>query len=316
MEDFRSEPFGSSRVTAMEVEWSGDDWQDHCELLFRERHGAGNFQTVPDTDRGDLGMDGFSVDDLGHCYQCYATEATDVGARYKAQRDKMTGDVRKLRRNADRIQELLGPVLIHRWIFVVPLHDSKELIAHARTKEREIKEAELPFIADDFRIVIQTEKDFAKELKLIESHTLARIGTLGAAAADQAVQELERNEPEQVRIMDEKLSRAVDDPAGIRKLMLRAAVDGGNIRTYLHREHPLTDEQVTEQVGLEEQQVLLERELGELTKHSLLSVKERMTKRLLDQVTAVRESDSDRISYGVVAQWLMQCPLDFPADQG
>ncbi|MFT3864078.1 MAG: hypothetical protein QM729_07390 [Solirubrobacterales bacterium] len=283
--------------------------------MFRELHGAGNFQRVPDTDRGDLGMDGFSVDDLGHCYQCYATEATDVGARYEKQRDKITGDLRKLRRNATRIEELLGPVALHRWIFMVPLHDSKELIAHARKKEAEIKEAGLPFIADDFRVVIHTEKDYAKELKLIESHGLARIGALGDGTADQAVQELEREEPEQVKVMDEKLSRAVGDPARVRKLMLRAAVDGGNIRAYLHREHPLTDEQVTEQVDLEEQTVILERELGDLKKSSLLSVKERMTKRLLDQVTAVRESDSDRISYGVVAQWLMECPLDFPADQ-
>lgn len=299
----------------MQVEWSGDDWQDHCELLFRELHGAGNFQTVPDTDRGDLGMDGFSVDDLGHCYQCYATEATDVGARYEAQRDKMTGDLRKLQRNAARIQNLLDPVAIRRWIFMVPVHDSKELIAHARKKEKEIKKAGLPFIADDFRVVIHTEKDYAKERKLIESHGLARIGALGDGAADQAVQELEREEPEQVKVMDEKLSRAVDDPARVRKLMLRAAVDGGNIRAYLHREHPLTDEQITEQVALEEENVILEREIGELSKSSLLSVKERMTKRLLSQVTAVRESDSDRISYGVVAQWLMECPLDFPSDQ-
>lgn len=299
----------------MQVEWSGDDWQDHCELLFRELHGAGNFQTVPDTDRGDLGMDGFSVDDLGHCYQCYATEASDVGARYEAQRDKMTGDLRKLQRNAIRIQNLLAPVVIRRWIFMVPVHDSKELIAHARTKEEEIRKAGLPFIADDFRVVIHTEKDYAKELKLSESHGLAQIGALGDGASDQAVQELEREDPDQVRVMDEKLSRAVDDPARVRKLMLRAAVDGGNIRAYLHREHPLTDEQVTDQVGLEERNVILERELGELGKSSLLSVKERMTKRLLEQVTAVRESDSDRISYGVVAQWLMECPLNFPADQ-
>lgn len=297
----------------MEEAWSGEDWQDHCELLFREHHGSGNFQRVPDKDRGDLGLDGFSIDDRGHCYQCFATEKTDLRERYEAQRDKMTGDLRKLRRNSDRIEDLLGPVKIRRWVFMVPIHDSKDLISHARTKEREIREAGLSFIDDDFRIVIHTEKDYAKELTLIEEHGLARIGALGAGATAEAIEDLEKREPDQVRTMDEKLARAVPDPVPIRQRMLRAAVDGGNIRGYLHREHPLTDERVAEQVDLEEQRVGLERDLGGLTGHSLLEVQERMAKRLAEHVRALHENDSDRLSYGVVAQWLMECPLDFPA---
>jgi hypothetical protein len=296
----------------MDVAWSGDDWQDHCEHLFREHHGAGNFQAVPDTDRGDLGLDGFSLDERGHCYQCFATEKTEVGARYEAQRDKMTGDLRKLSRNELRIQGLLGEQQIRRWVFMVPTHDSKDLIAHARRKEAEIKKQGLSFVASDFRILIHTEKDYEKELRAIEARGLARIGPLTEEDATEAVKELEAREVEQVRVMDEKLSRATPDPAPVRNLMLRAAVDGDNIREFLHREHPLTDELVAEQVAIEEQKVKIERSLGELSGKSLLTIQERMSKRLVDHVVAVREPDSERLSYGTVARWLMECPLDFP----
>jgi hypothetical protein len=74
----------------------------------------------------------------------------------------------------------------------------------------------------------------------------------------------------------------------------------------------LTDEQVAEQIGIEQQAILLERGLGELHKGSLRPIQRRLAERLAEKVPAIRDSDSERLSYGVLARWLMECPLDFP----
>src|SRR4051812_17856470 len=110
--------------------WSPDDWEEYCNGLFRERHGPTGYVRVPDRDRGDLGMEGYSMDGTGVIYQCYATEATEVGERYAKQRDKITKDLGKLVAKAERVAALLGDNVMGFWALVVPLYDSKELVIH------------------------------------------------------------------------------------------------------------------------------------------------------------------------------------------
>ncbi len=298
----------------MDVAWSGDDWQAHCDLLFGEHHGSGGYQRVPDTDRGDLGLEGFSIDGKGCSYQCYATEKTEVRARYEAQRNKMTADLGKLVRNKMRLEVLLGDHKLRRWIFMVPAHDSKDLIAHARKKEAELREAELPFLADDFAIAIQTETDFGREMAILESHGAATIGTVPEEVGDEDLQRLARDEAEQVQMMDQKLSKFLTDPTTVRAEMLRHAVDGGNIREHLRRNHPQTSEQVAGQLANERRDVLAERGLGELHRGSIREVRERLKGRFRDRVPALGDDQASRLAHATVATWLMECPLDFPEE--
>jgi hypothetical protein len=296
----------------MEETWSPDDWQAHCDLLCNERHAPGGYQRVPDTDRGDLGLEGFSVDGEGCGYQCYSTQKTEVGARYVAQRDKMTADLGKLVVNAKRLEKMIGAHPLRRWIFLVPVHDSKELILHARKKEAELRMAGLPFLAEDFAVVIQTEADFGKELAIVEGHGAATIGDLEETVEPAALERLEREEAEQVQTMDRKLLKIAADPTAAREQMLRSAVDGGNIREHLRRHHPQTGEQVARQLSIERRDVLAERELGELHSGSVTQVRRRLEARLQVKVTAVGDSEANRLSHAAVAAWLMECPLDFP----
>jgi hypothetical protein len=55
------------------------------------------------------------------------------------------------------------------WILVVPEHDSKELVAHARTKAQEVRERCLSFLDGHF-LGIQTDgANFAVERAVIEN---------------------------------------------------------------------------------------------------------------------------------------------------
>ena len=300
---------------AVTVDWSGDDWQEYCERLFNERHAPAGYQRVPDKDRGDLGLEGFSLDGEGCAYQCYASEATGVGERYVAQRDKMSADLRKLLRRADRVAELLGEHRIRRWIFMVPIHDSKELVIHARRKEAELRAANLDFLAPDFVIVIQTEADFPRERALLASAGAAVIGLIALEDGPVAVDQLRRNEADQVRLMDDKLARAIpaaETAIDVRERMLRAAVDEGNIRDHLRRTHPEIHEAVERKLAARRREVENERDFGQLHRGSIGQVKRQLEDALANDVPAVGVDHAERLASGTIARWLMECPLDFP----
>src|SRR5262245_25188814 len=98
---------------------TGDEWQDLCLRVLHEHHGAGELIEVPDDDRGDGGLEAFSLD--GCAYQCYAPENEPLSAklRYEKQRDKMTKDVGKFIGNAAKIEALVPEgVKIRRWILL------------------------------------------------------------------------------------------------------------------------------------------------------------------------------------------------------
>jgi hypothetical protein len=299
----------------MEADWSGEEWQEFCDPLFAERHAPSGYQRVPDRDRGDLGIEGFSLDGEGCAYQCYACEQVGVRERYESQRDKMTVDLGKLVKNRERVAALVGTHQLRRWVFVVPLHDSKELVIHARKKEEELREKGLPFLAGDFTVVIQTADDFATERALVEERGAATIAVAREEVAEAAVEQLAAEEAEQVRTMDQKLAKVSDDPARARGLMLRQAVDGDNILEGLKSHHPLIREQVARQIDTERRNVLAEREVGELHRGSVTGVRERLEGRLREQTAAIGDDGANRLSHATVARWLMECPLDFPESE-
>ena len=298
----------------METVWEGEDWQDYCDALFGQRHAPAGYQRVPDKHAGDLGLEGFSVDGTGCGYQCFASQAEGVRARYESQRDKMTADLRKLGAYRDRLEKLLGEHRIQKWIFVVPVHDSKQLVAHARTKEVELRGNGLPFLADNFTIVVQTEEDFVREKAALDVAGASTVGTVPEAVDAEAIERLRHDEAEQVQTMDRKLAKVADPAAVIdtRERLLRAAVDGGNIREHLRRSHPQTNERVERQVAIERRDVLAERDFGNMHSGTVLDVQRRLEHRLNDKVPGLGDDQSSRLAHSVVARWFMDCPIDFP----
>jgi len=292
--------------------WSGDDWEEYCDPLFAERHAPAGYQRVPDRDQGDLGFEGFTVDGSGCAYQCYADEQPDLKSRYEGQRDKMSEEVRKLILRKARVGELIGVHVLHRWVFVVPIHDSKQLVSHARRKEMELKEAGLDFIAEDFAIVIETAENFVIERAKLEDFGAATVTVVADDVDEAAVATFKREEAEQVVTMDRKLQKVIDRPAVIRDRMLHHALDEANIRENLRRNHPLTAERVTRQIEIERRNVLDRRDLAELHKGSIVAVREKLATDLQKTASAIGDDQASRVAHGTIARWLMECPMDFP----
>lgn len=151
-------------MTSLNVRfWEGEEWEKHIQLLLKRHYGPGNYQEVPAKHVGDFGIEGYSIN--GCAYQCYATqEPCTTQQRYDAQRDKITTDIGKFIRNEPELVKLFGGTLIRRWILIVPVSESASLVQHASKKSKEVLRAGLPYVSDDFKVIIDTDSCFAKEI--------------------------------------------------------------------------------------------------------------------------------------------------------
>jgi hypothetical protein len=164
--------------------WKPNDWEDHCQLLLKKRYASppGSYQHIPATTQGDCGLEGYAVDGTG--YQCYAAQDWANSAQlYEKQRNKITRDIGTFISRQDELVEILGTIKISLWNLFVPYWNNKELLKHAKTKEQLVKEHTPKHIAEDFRIAILTEEDFATEVQQLANVDLYRFDLVAPAVA-------------------------------------------------------------------------------------------------------------------------------------
>lgn len=87
-------------------------------------------------------------------------------ALYDKQRDKITKDVNKLSLYQDRLLQIFDGTKIKQWIFITPEYRMKEIVIHCNNKVKELMQLNLPFIDDDFRVIIHDIGNFTKEIPI------------------------------------------------------------------------------------------------------------------------------------------------------
>lgn len=154
--------------------WDPDEWQKHVDLLLRLRHGHQNFVPVPDKHGGDFGIEAFTLG--GMAYQAYAPEEPlSTKKLHEKQRDKINRDINKFIKNKDALSKLFGDTIISRWVLVTPRYESAPLAQYITGKTNEVRKANLPYVAQDFSLLIHTEEDFAVERKKLVDAGLEKI---------------------------------------------------------------------------------------------------------------------------------------------
>jgi hypothetical protein len=297
--------------------WRGKDWEEHINSLLRLRYPLGDYQEVPDEHGGDHGIEGFSSD--GCAYQCYAPrEPLSVRTRYEAHRDKLTDDIGKFTRNGAALMDMLGPLRIRRWIFVVPRHDSGMLVAHAEKKAREVRAENPPHVDEtDFRISIVTDEHFA--------HERAALAGVGAIRIHIPLPELEGTESKELEAakptLVENLSRKVEGIEALgpqardrlRQSMMTYYVQGQVILERLRRDYPDIFDAIMQEKTSRARRLELD---------SVISTEEPRT-RIRTEMNAMQEaiearfpniSPETRVGLAMesLSDWLLTCPLDFP----
>jgi hypothetical protein len=155
---------------------TGNAWEDLCVQCYRLRYQNDNYTAIPAVQSGDAGIEGFTGSGIVH--QCYCPERTySDDDLYAHQRDKLTTDIEKLMKNADRFRALGVPPVVE-WHLNIPEYKDSRIITHVETKRQEVLKAKInkPFdfkhIADGFRIIIKTAEDFTPEISRIIRTTL------------------------------------------------------------------------------------------------------------------------------------------------
>jgi hypothetical protein len=300
-------------MPALNRTWTGEEWQTYVDQLLHRRYSPGNYQKVPDRFGGDHGIEGFSIDD-GCAYQCYAVEGqTTAGETYEKQRDKLTGDIAKFVNNRDGLASLFGDIKVRRWILVVPEFDNRQLVAHASTKTQTVKSAALPYVSDDFRIVVVNDDAFALEREALRTAGLVEIVVDPLPPAPSAISswiEAEGNS-ELLSNLRAKVTALV--PSGkhdavIREL-LHSYLMGQEILNHLHNYFPQTYEAVLGAQAIREEVLKLQSALGEAGS-ALNPHIEQFEEALQSDVGGISRGDTSRLARGAVADWLMRCPLE------
>jgi hypothetical protein len=297
--------------------YSGDDWEQYCLLLARRHYGADQVQEVPARHGGDLGIEAFTF--CGRAFQCYApVEPLSTAERYQKQRDKLSTDLRKLSTKQKELQNLLGDVKIHNYIFLVPIFDSAQLVQHASTKADEVRRKNLPFISDDFKVTVATDSIYATE----RSEVLARLASLVdiIPTPPDAVDTWMEGNSQLTEVALDKLSKLRLSPSA-RKTYLEQLViqflDSENALARLREKYPDQWEAATGARVRKERKLVLEYPPGSTHSASdVTSIAKSLKEEMARQVPALDEPFLDAMSWGSIADWLMRCPLDFEKSEG
>jgi hypothetical protein len=293
----------------------GDDWEEYCRALLRHRYNPVDVQAVPAI-QGDLGLD-FWIRGCGDIYQCYGPEAgQSVSERLRLQKRKLGAEVRTLKKNAARIAAMIAPAKCRRYVFLVPILSSKELLEYAATKSLEIQQAMLSFCAGDFEIAVQSLDDFAVERRAMQQLGLTSPRLILDDPDGQAVHDWLSDNGDLARTIREKIEAIhhSKDPEQIDNLVnewVGYYLCGEDAMTSLQTRFPDLYEQTRRVITARRRRL---RALGgnsaSVPLSTLRTELDELTSDLSSAPTGMQRSDAVTLSTGTVATWLADCTLD------
>jgi hypothetical protein len=146
----------------------GPSWEALCQQVFKRKFGSDGYQEMP-ASPGDFGIEGYTASS-GLAFQCYCPDNHYTRSElYDKQRDKITEDLQKLKDYEKQLQERLGTTKIEKWLFVTPEIDRNKLLKHAKTKEAEVRKWGLPFLSDNFTVLVQDGDHYLIEINQIRT---------------------------------------------------------------------------------------------------------------------------------------------------
>ncbi|WP_291794776.1 hypothetical protein [Brevibacterium sp.] len=269
---------------------------------------------MPDRHHGDLGIEAFSLD--GVAYQCYAAEEPlSVHDCYEKQRDKLTTDLGKLRSNKNDMGQLLGKVVLHRYVLLVHRNDSRQLISHASKKSSEVVDWGLPFVHPQFKIVIETDDDYAAEREVLHSIPTPLVEP-PEISDDHRAAWAEEN-PDLRNTAYAKLEKIRTSPGTIDAViesLTKQYLKGENTLERLRSASPEVHRGVISARAQREELLALEYPPGlNDTQGKLAEISKEFANALRTDFPMLSNSTASMLSWSAVADWLMRCPLDFEA---
>lgn len=296
----------------------GNEWQERVRRWLRLRY-PNDFQPVPAMHGGDRAIEGYSLD--GNVYQCYAArDGFDVKALYEHQRKKLSEDLGKFVKYREKLLKVLPrDFRVRRYCFVVPKYDSAKLIEYAHQKAAEVRAAQLPYVADDFEVVVLEREDFAVERAIEEQNAAVRLNVELPEVSTDEVSDwsaehgsgAERLERKIKRFTGLKSTRAV---RGARNAWIRAQIRTENALSSLRSKSPAIWEELNRVRVQHERRLALRYATHLGPSEAVQNAAKELAAAMQKQVPNLERGDADGLADGIVADWLQKCALN-PTDE-
>ena len=278
-----------------------------------------NLQPVPDRVHGDGGLEAYRLDQP-IVYQCYAPEdPLSVAEQTKAQKRKITNDIKKLVDNCDRTIELLGPSYrVSRWVLLTPEYDDKALLSHARTTSTKVRTGPPcpPWCASDFEIVIHTDRDlFAQELAVLHGSSAGGIRmNVARPAEDEVYGFLPDGVAERLREklrVDPDLAAQPEDLEEYCFEILMDYVYGAQAASIMDSDFSIAYRQMQERAALTHGTLRRRMRASRDVEESISTLANDLARSLREDVPALSATWCEAMARYYIASWWIDCPLRF-----
>ena len=294
--------------------WSGEDWQRYCRQLLGLRFGV-SFQPVPDRDRGDFGIDGFTSN--GEVFQFYAAQdPLSPADLYSKQRAKITADLNKLEENLAKVLELTDIARVGCWVLLVPRCDTKRILDHGSTKAKELRYKGLVGLDDQFYVRVLTPEDFGIERRRLAGEGVALLPKPPPEVTEESAKAWEARRPDAVAALSAKVARlpsitSRQDRDELCMELIRCYLRGADLREQIRSAQPQMWEYINN--AREHRERTLRLETLAASPHERLTLREEvreLASRLQSEPMRLGSGLAEDLTWGIVADWLIRCPLD------
>ena len=295
---------------------SPKEWEEFCAIMLRHHYNAKNFWVVPDEDRGDLGLEFFTVD--GTLFQCYYPDMNIDMAGYKAKiKKKIREDLKKLKKNEAPIAALLDDIVVNQWVLVIPKLKSKDLIAYCNKKKKEVQNENLAYIdSEAFQVKIETPSSFpegalyAKGMysKAIDI-PLAEITEKDIVAWQKGNSEFAANIVRKSDSLIGQKSNEFQDRVVTKYIQIEKFLD------QLREDHPDLHELVENSARAQLENMKDESLLQDnLDKEFVKGIVDSNSNAFSKHSQYMSDTNRQSLSFGYLSKWLAECYMDFSDD--
>lgn len=295
---------------------SPKEWEEFCAIMLRFHYKAKNFWEVPDKDRGDLGLEFFTVD--GTLFQCYYPDLNINMAGYKTKiQKKIREDLKKLKKNEASITALLDEIVVNQWVLVIPELKSKDLITYCNKKKKEVLNENLAYIDPKaFQVKIETPSSFRDgELFAKSVHSkaidipLAEITEKDKVAWQKDNSEFAANIVRKSDSLVGQISNEFQDRVVTKYIQIEKFLD------QLRKDHPDLHELVEDSARAQLEKMKDESLLQDnLDKKFVKGVVNSNSDTFSKHSQFMSDTNVQSLSFGYLSKWLAECYMDFSDD--
>lgn len=304
--------------------YNGVSWEEHCQTFLKMKYEIQGYQEMTAHTNGDLGIEGFTRN--GIAFQCYCPdEEYDSTKLYGHQRDKVTTDLKKLKKFKSQLLKFLQGVKIKKWIFLTPTITNKALIAHCHEKAVEYRnDATMKDLLDDsFDVLAHDEKYYGKEIIQAKQILNEKININVPIPNEEVIINWKQCETASIAILDRKIGNLFNHLDDFKKTKNTNIYIDLQVRNYIKGQEILNHMQQTYSSAYEKQ-VRIKSSIGSHLEAEVLltdlTPKELLNDTLEKYKSALKgENFHDIFEFSVyndlcheaIASWLIDCPLDF-----